>query len=52
MFRSLDVPHYYGTLKPVNVPWWLNRHHPGQPGLPGGKSRWRGSLILFLSAIG
>ncbi|MEQ4078911.1 hypothetical protein, partial [Escherichia coli] len=29
---TLDVPRYYGTLKPVNVPGWLNRYHPGNPG--------------------
>ncbi len=32
LFRSLDVPRYYGTLKPVNVPVWVNRDDPGNPG--------------------
>ena len=31
-FRSLYVPCYSVTTWPVNVPGWLNRHHPGDPG--------------------
>ena len=31
-FRSLYVPCYSVTTWPVNVPGWLSRHHPGDPG--------------------
>ena len=32
LFRSLYVPCYSVTTIPVNVPWRLNRHRPGDPG--------------------
>ena len=31
-FRSLYVPCYSVTTWPVNVPGWLSRRHPGDPG--------------------
>ena len=31
-FRSLYVSCYSVTTWPVNVPGWLSRHHPGDPG--------------------
>ena len=31
-FRSRYVPCYSVTTWPVNVPGWLSRHHPGDPG--------------------
>ncbi len=31
-FRSPYVPRFSETPVPVNVPGWLNRHHPGYPG--------------------
>ncbi|CAM6591785.1 hypothetical protein ENINCK372B1_21095 [Enterobacter intestinihominis] len=31
-FRSRYVPYYSVTTWPVNVPGWLSRHHPGDPG--------------------
>ncbi len=31
-FRSRCVPCYSVTTWPVNVPGWLSRHHPGDPG--------------------
>ena len=31
-FRSPHVPYFSDIPEPVNVPGWLNRHHPGDPG--------------------
>ncbi len=39
-------------LSAVNVPGWLNRHHPGNPGSRQRKSPLRGALSLFLTAFG
>jgi hypothetical protein len=51
------VPFTFVPLLPVyhfavNVPGWLNRHHPGNPGSRQRKSPLRGALSLFLAAIG
>jgi len=32
LFRSLPVSCFSINPEPVNVPGWLNRHHPGNPG--------------------
>jgi len=51
-FRSLPEPCFSVTAQPVNVPGWLNRHHPGNPGYRQRKSPLRGPFVLFLPAIG
>ncbi|QFH63478.1 hypothetical protein FR773_01505 [Leclercia adecarboxylata] len=49
LFRSLPVHCFSVNTEPVNVPGWLNRHHPGDPGSRQRKSPLRG---IFAPSLG